>query len=79
MTPIEELKKGLDKLGVEYDTYDLPNGEHGLSFIDGNNIEWEAVQQGENFRVHALQLVIPEQVIAAAASAWACEMINAMI
>ena len=65
MTPIEELKKGLDELGVEYDTYDLPNGEHGLSWIDSNNIEWEVVQQGENFRIHALQLVTPEQAIAA--------------
>ena len=65
MTPIEELKKGLDELGVEYDTYDLPNGEHGLSWIDGNDIEWEVVQQGENFRIHALQLVTPEQAIAA--------------
>jgi hypothetical protein len=65
MTPTEEICARLDELGVEYDTYDLPNGEHGLSWIDGNSIEWEAVQQGENFRIHALQLVTPEQAIAA--------------
>ena len=77
MTPIEELKNGLDELGVEYDTYDLPNGEHGLSWIDGSNIEWEAVQQGENFRIHALQLVTAEQAIAATVGAGTCELINA--
>lgn len=65
MTPIDELCAKLGELGVEYDTYDLPNGEHGLSWIDGNDIEWEVVQQGENFRIHALQLVTPEQAIAA--------------
>lgn len=72
MTPIEELRKGFDELGVEYDTYDLPNGEHGLSWIDSNDIEWEVVQQGENFRIHALQLVTPEQAIAATVGAGTC-------
>jgi len=65
VNPTDELCAKLDELGVEYDTYDLPNGEHGLSWIDGNDIEWEVVQQGENFRIHALQLVTPEQAIAA--------------
>jgi len=55
----------LDELGVEYDTYDLPNGERGVSWIDDNGVEWEAVQQGKNFEIHALQLVTPEQAIAA--------------
>ena len=63
MRPTDELCKRLDELGVKYDTYDLPNGEHGVSWIDGNNIEWEAVQQGENFEIHALQLVTPEQAV----------------
>lgn len=63
--PTNELRAKLDELGVEYDTYDLPNGEHGVSWIDGNGIEWEAVQRGENFEIHALQLVTPEQAIAA--------------
>lgn len=72
MTPTEEICARLDELGVEYDTYDLPNGEHGLSWIDGNNIEWEVVQQGENFRIHALQLVTPEQTIALAVGAGTC-------
>lgn len=63
--PTDELRARLNELGVEYDTYDLPNGEHGVSWIDGNDIEWEAVQRGENFEIHALQLVTPEQAIAA--------------
>lgn len=65
MTPTELLRARLDELCVEHDTYDLPNGEHGVSWIDGNGIEWEAVQRGENFEIHALQLVTPEQAIAA--------------
>ena len=72
MTPTEEICARLDELGVEYDTYDLPNGEHGLLWIDGNDIEWEVVQQGENFRIHALQLVTPEQTIALAVGAGTC-------
>lgn len=63
--PTDELRARLNELDVEYDTYDLPNGEHGVSWIDGNDIEWEAVQRGENFEIHALQLVTPEQAIAA--------------
>lgn len=74
MMPTEEICARLDELGVEYDIYDLPNGEHGVSWIDGNNIEWEAVQQGENFRIHALQLVTSEQAIAATVSAGTCHM-----
>jgi hypothetical protein len=77
VNPTDELRAKLDELGVEYDTYDLPNGEHGLSWIDGNDIEWEVVQQGENFRIHALQLVTPEQAIAATVGAGTCELINA--
>lgn len=65
MNPTNELLAKLDELGVEYDTYDLPNGNHGVSWIDGNNIEWEVVPLGENFEIHALQLVTPAQAIAA--------------
>jgi len=69
MTATEELRARLDELGAEHYTYDLPNGEHGVSWIDCNGIEWEAVQRGENFEIHALQLVTPEQAIAATVGA----------
>lgn len=73
--PTDELRARLDELGVEYDTYDLPNGEHGVSWIDGNGIEWETVQRGENFEIHALQLVTPEQAIAATVGAETCKRV----
>jgi hypothetical protein len=68
--PTEELCAKLDEMGVEYDSYDLPNGNHGVSWIDGNNIEWEVVPLGENFEIHALQLVTPEQAISATVGRW---------
>lgn len=64
-TPTDKLRALLDERRIEYETYDLPNEEHGVSWNDRNGIEWEAVQQGENFEIHALQLVTPQQAITA--------------
>jgi hypothetical protein len=79
-TATERLRALLDERGVEWDADDEAMDDGSLSQVTYwycNGIEWSADGRDEYLAFDAVQLLTPEQAIAATLGAGTCELVNA--
>lgn len=77
MTATDELRAQLDKRGVEWDADDEIMDDGSISQVTywySNDIEWSADGRDEYLAFDAVQLITPEQAIAATLGAGTCQM-----